>query len=591
METWKDYEQLKAGGDIEAARKLAAKLLAEKQAPMADSSDPETGSLESLGKPFDFKSLPLPKALQGRDAAPARGMTPSEIDSYRQNLHDKADTALVMSGMPDLLEEMHPWLCETEFHYVTNADADFQRSPAAAEAVQRWKDTWKAMGHKDRHWMFISQSTPPWAGFAWLDVHSNELDRVSVFEVHDRWHELPESERPAHPLLTLVKAWQERPEVLEPETHATRIMPKGLLPHTPSAVYVYEERHDLDTLPLAGLVEESQPELPLFPVPEATDRQRRDPDDLPAVTPLFMADVAGFGGLTLGRGARIDKRLLIFSLLIMTLHQRRPGGQYVWRPALRELVHAYQGGPGLLWNKGTWQPGRNARQLTAAFNAVTLATVRLQDGRTWLPVVARGRPNPYDLDSEAWIEIELPEFSDRGPALDFPALVEYGKVSDPAFDLWLSLAYLWDDAKAGNGGFRIYATRPEARRNKHGHLVTAKGDVVLGHPENPFTHKGKLLWKPGTHPQTDWRHPQAVLIGQERHPQADKMRWLHPEARRRLAYGLKPQDDTGNRTHERQNADGLIKRLEAQGRVVIETDGPYWRILEKWRDSETNPTL
>lgn len=127
----------------------------------------------------------------------------------------------------------------------------------------------------------------------------------------------------------------------------------------------------------------------------------------------------------------------------------------------------------LLWAKDAWRSNKHAKALEAAFDAVTLAKIRLPDGRTWRPVVARGMPNPYDLNSRAVIQLEVPELSDRGPSLDFPGLVADGRISDPAFDLWLSPAYLWDAAKARNGSFRVYATRPKARRDVQGYLVEA----------------------------------------------------------------------------------------------------------------------
>ena len=388
----------------------------------------------------------------------------------------------------------------------------------------------------------------------------------NIEEIHLNWIQ-DGLQRSEHPLVELLKAWQGRPQALMPETRQTRIMPKGLLKAAPSVVYVNEPQHNSRVLPITGYVEEPEsPQLALLPTADTKS-------GLPPVTPLLMVNAAGFGALTMGRGARLDKRILIYSLLSMPLDQRRPGGHYEWRPTLRDLV-------GLLWAKDAWRPNKHARALDAAFDAVTLAKVRLPDRRLWLPVVARGRPDYHDLDSHAVIQLELPELSDRGAALDFPGLLIDGRVSDPAFDLWLSLAYLWDDTKTRNGGFRIYATRPKALRNAQKFLVDAKGNVILGHPDNPLSSAGKLYWKSGNAAQRDWRHPQAVLTGEERHPHADKVPALHPEARRWLAYGLKDQHDKGNRAHERKNADELLRRLESAGRVVIERDGKLWRILE-----------
>ena len=399
------------------------------------------------------------------------------------------------------------------------------------------------------------------------------MSTVELESVHSAWLRIAE-DRPMHPLVPLVMMWQQRPEALKPETNQVRIIPKGLINAAPSAVYVDELLYDPTTLPMTGYVEDSDSlQLALFPTGKTEN-------DLPPVTPLILANAAGFGALKLGRGARLDKRLLIYSLLFMPLDQRRPGGRYEWRPTLEELIQ-------LLWTKDTWRPNKHAKALEQAFDAVTMAKIRLPDGRTWRPVIARGMPNPNNLSSRAVIQIEVPDLSDRGPSLNFASLIAEGRISDPAFDLWLSLAYLWDDAKARNGGFRVYATRPKALRNKQGYLIDVKGAVILGHPSNPFGKAGKLSWKPGNTPQRDWRHPQAILTGEERHPQADRVPALHPDARRRLAYGLKEQPDKAHRVRERNKANELLQRLESSGRVVIERDDKLWRILEaRLRPSE-----
>ena len=401
-----------------------------------------------------------------------------------------------------------------------------------------------------------------------------------ISRVHGQWRALAKKDRPEHPVVTLVKACQKWPRrrchgEIDSEMLSLGIMPEGAFPHAPSGIYVGPENYDPASLPFTGYVDDGPSQPSLFPAGDTSRRRVRWEGYMPAVTPLVLADAAGFRGLTIGKGARMDKRLLVLSLLRMPLSQRKPGGYYEWRPQLREIVP-------LFWSD--WKPSRNAGQLAAALDAVTLAKVRLEDGGTWRPVVVRGEPDYYKLNSHAIIQIELPKLSDRGAMVDVPGLIEDGKLSDPAFDLCLGLSYLWDEVKAANGGFRIYATRPKAERNREGLLLNREGEIIYGHPENPHKHKSKLLWKPGKYPQSDWRHPEAVINGHERHPQADKVPWLHPEARRRLAYGLKEQNHKGNRATERKNADRLIKRLEAQGRVVIEKNGHFWRILEVYRE-------
>ena len=526
---------------------------------------------EPPASPVDEPSSEHPQTKQNPVATPAKDTINSAVTLENASTTPEILEAVARFIQPNCSPEMIPDM-ETLATWVTNDCPGNARVTADALLMAIWERhaVWLVSGDRQ-------PSSLPRRLIACVDMDkvlagddaSDSMAIVDLENVHSAWLRSSE-DRPMHPLAPLVMVWQQRPEALTPETKEARIMPKGLVYAAPSAIYVDEPLHDPTFLPMTGYVEEPElPQLALFPTADTNN-------DLPPVTPLILASAAGFGALTLGRGARLDKRILIYSLLSMPLEQRRPGGRYEWRPTLRELIE-------LLWAKDAWRPNKHAKALEAAFDAVTLAKIRLPDGRTWRPVVARGMPNPYDLDSHAVIQLEVPELSDRGPALDFPGLVVDGRVSDPAFDLWLSLAYLWDDAKARNGGFRIYATRPKALRNAQGFLVDVKGNVILGHPDNPLGRAGKLYWKLGNAPQRDWRHPQAVLTGEERHPHADKVPVLHPEARRRLAYGLKEQPDKAHRVRERNKTNELLQRLESAERIVIErddNDDKLWRILE-----------
>ena len=58
-------------------------------------------------------------------------------------------------------------------------------------------------------------------------VRLAELTRdVHITDADVAFQQRPtDNERPGHPLLPLAKAWQERPNELEPETHSTRVSP------------------------------------------------------------------------------------------------------------------------------------------------------------------------------------------------------------------------------------------------------------------------------------------------------------------------------------------------------------------------------
>ncbi len=461
----------------------------------------------------------------------------------------------------------------------------------AGKAPKRPHGSWLAMtwgGKQTLSAMVLGDTLSP------EGVLSGSLDYV-----HGLWLALSAAERAPHPLAAIMRAWQERPREIEADTRATAILPSDLFAwaggRAPSILEAPLNDNELPIQP--GLVEPNR--APFLPGLEPPDS---------AVVPapaLVVAEEIGFGDLTSGRGARIDKRLLVYSLLSVPRDARRPGGRYTLRPSLRTLAHEW------IWpaplNTGTgegerslWKPSRHARLLARAMNAVTLAGVILPDRREWRPVMFRARPDFGDLDSCAVIEIALPDAADHGPLIRRDALIAAGVVSDPAFDGSLALATLWDRAKAANGGYRIYATRPKALRDPDGYLLAAlrgaDGKPVLdengepvaagritGHGNNPFPGRnGRLQWRKGEVPQRDWRHPDAVILGQERHPHADKVPILDRYDRRRLFYGhASDQMEKRQRSKAADRADSRLRTLEADGRVVIEDCGPDgWRVLE-----------
>ena len=426
-------------------------------------------------------------------------------------------------------------------------------------------------------------------GYAWL-VFTRPvfvdgfplLELFTIQDLHDAWLAIPEADRPRHPLAPVVAAWLDRPKEVEPDRHDNAIMQIGLFPEAPAGVWSMRER---ETVPLeTGTVPEPEPQLMLF------GEDASDPVHSPLLT---LAGAAGFTTLQQGRGARLDKRILIFGLLTVPREQRRAGGRWELREEGWRIVEQ-------LWKpneqgRSSYRRGKHGHALTEAFDALSLAKVRLADGAMWRPAVTRQSPNPRDLDTKYIIEFRFPDDCDRGAMVHRPSLIADGMVSDPAFDLCLSLAYLWDETKARNGGFRVYATRPRAKRNCDGHLLDREGNVIMGAPGNPRTTKaGKRTWPAkGTDgaqvPMTDWRHPAAVIDGTERHPAADKVRALGPDERRKMAFGDVQRRDKGQRSRDQATADRLLRRLELDGRVAI--DAPRdakgeplrryeWRILD-----------
>ena len=349
----------------------------------------------------------------------------------------------------------------------------------------------------------------------------------------------------------------------------TGILPSGLLPDAPRQVFVSVQDRSDAMMVLPGRTVDS--DLPLLLL---------DVED-PGAPLLRLADAAGVGALQRGRGARMDKRLLFFSLLSMPRADRHPGGRYDHTRPLRWWVER------LYPNR--YRPSEAEGQIRAGMRALVDATVRLPSGGEWIPVVPRQYPDFRNLDSPLRLEISLPEDCDHGAALPWRSLIAAGVKSDPAFDLVVGLAYLWDRAKARAGGYRIYSTRPKARRTADGYLLDVEGNIITARAAKPFRkQQGGLVWPAGNVPVSDWRHSRAVIEGVERHPRADLVPPLTREGRRRLVFVSTNTPADALRRKQRQRADAAITAYEKEGGVVVERlPGGSWRLLEPVPGTET----
>ena len=316
-----------------------------------------------------------------------------------------------------------------------------------------------------------------------LTLDGEDLDAkvravLNVEGVHELWRDA--GPQPRHPLAPLVRAWWKRPQHMEADTHPDAILPAGTLQHAPSSATYRSLEVGVDRTREPEQFELAYPGGPGKVAPETVqlDLLPAEHADVP-VTPLLLADAAGFSELQQGRGARLDKRIFLYALAAMPMSARCPGGGYTWEPTLEEIRN-------LLWpksprtGKSSWKPSKHYRALYQALDAVNLAKVELPNRELWLPVRTWRQPDPRNLDSRALIEIALPPGGAiGGPQLDRAGWIADGTLSDPAFDLRLSLAWLWDSVKASNGGHRVYATRPRVERTADGVILDRKGRPVI----------------------------------------------------------------------------------------------------------------
>ena len=175
----------------------------------------------------------------------------------------------------------------------------------------------------------LSSATPQrieWTYTGWWDQRwvLRVLDsRADLVSVHTRWRDMPDEDRPRRPLALLVRAWQKRPVEIEADERMrpTAIASKDLFAWTatdgPNILTFQHHDNDLPISP-GTIRNESQLCLP------GMDREDSNVILAPA---LALVDAAGFGQVRPGKGARLDKRLTVFSLLMVPMSERRPGGK------------------------------------------------------------------------------------------------------------------------------------------------------------------------------------------------------------------------------------------------------------------------
>ena len=406
------------------------------------------------------------------------------------------------------------------------------------------------------------------------DIIKRQYDGISISEegvvaVHKLWHTVEKEHKGkfAHPLEPLVKEWiiDNIPKIKPEKRKDTGIAPEGLRTATR-----YKQSDALEVGDLPTCSKELQ-QLPLFA--EIPDTQI-----VPAL-PLELYEAVAGSLHPAGRGAPISQRIFINALLAYPIGKRQDNAVKLtttlrdiktWlypngnrnshqdfieklREALLE-VHNYR----ISWERREWH--------IIAVDALPTAETRLDD------------PLPFT--------IRLPEGmnASNGAMVKLHPLRHYGATSAPKFRAWIRLAYIWDKAKIRNGGLRIYATIPKVKRNEKGYLIDQNDELIRS--GDAYYCKGNWQVKNGSTLQTAWYHPYAVVIGEERNPQNDKVPVLSDTDLIQLFYDDKhiKRSNHRKRLHE---AKRHALEMESDGHIVIEQDAvdpkqgiKGWRILE-----------
>lgn len=275
--------------------------------------------------------------------------------------------------------------------------------------------------------------------------------------------------------------------------------------------------------------------------------------------PLTVATVS-----TAGRGADIAERIWFGCQMALPL-DLRTGCDVRLRFTLREIRD-------WLWPKG-WQRGLHLPMLQQGLRDLYRLGI-MYERAEWLLVRPVNLPTEKTLlDDDLLVDVTTLPGSDHGPMVDTVLLWQLGARSGVAWRAWIRLAYLWDAVKWHNGGFRIYASRPEVRRGSGGVVIDAIGQPVLGS---------------GGRPVKQWNDPRAIRTGRmERNPQADRVPVLDTRGLAHLGF-----DDASVRTGTLRERASTTRRwlreMEKMGVVVLEWEGHSVRVLEVYRD---NPSI
>ena len=436
-----------------------------------------------------------------------------------------------------------------------------------------------AMASDDDHVINSAEITPrvlAYAGMYKLFTHDDntlkkefnlKMETIddAIEAIHSLWNAVhaKHPDKFSHPLAPIIETWltDQMPKV-KPEQRSSQITPS----------FLKETR-----------IVKADPVLPIGEMhtqaPQTLMLPGFEPENS-ALVPALPLEIYGTGAGA-GRGAPLDERIWMNALTALPFGVRDRHGlpdSVRLTTTLRDIV-------AWLYPKG-WNRTNQLPLIRKALYEVHNKRIAYER-RDWSVVQVLALPNSTTkLDDPLPFSVRLPDgVSGNGPMIDVETMRLYGTESAPKFRAWIRLAYLWDEAKKRNGGYRIYATIPEVLRNNEGFLTYSNGDVILS--SKPKMGKdGRWQVGNGKQPQTAWYHPWATPIGTERNPQGDKVPVLSDSDMVLLFF----DDSEVNRATFRDRlriARKTATEMEAEGKVIIERDTidhkrgvKGWRILE-----------
>ena len=350
----------------------------------------------------------------------------------------------------------------------------------------------------------------------------------------------------AIPFTPVLRAWLDSQPV-DPERRPDKIAPSAFRAARPT-----QAKMDIKAPPLGPQPAPVPTHLPGFEPP------------LGAVIPVLPLTVAQEG--TAGKSAAITPRLWWGAQMALPI-DLRTGGNVPLRFTLQEIVD-------WLWPNG-WARSRHLAMLHDGMRNLYRMGVEY-DRREWLLVRPVALPtSATQLRDELIIEVTALPNSGNGPMVNTQKLWQLGTRGDPPWRAWIRLAYLWDEVKRSNGGFRVYSTQPAVKRGPGGVILNARDQPVMSSRD---------------HPVTNWSDKRAIRTGGVvRHPQADRVPVLDTRDLAHLGYDDSPRvaaDTIRNRARKTRE---WLRRMEADGYVALEWDGDNIRVLELWSGYDSDP--
>ena len=225
-------------------------------------------------------------------------MDPTTFDALAQTVYDVDGR----TGPPPTLDELVTALVERGIP-LEALDAASDRAAETAGAVQM------AAGEEGAGFA----AKVEWAG--WEGCQDALALMHGLHGLYSAAKERADSrQRPKHPLAPLIRAWADRPQPVQADRRPTGILPQRVLRGAASYRLARHEGFS-DTLPLGLYAQDAQ--LPLLTELEDAGRIRWSPL-------VRLVAAAGMAGLqAAGRGARLDKRLLVYSLVAVPAEARR----------------------------------------------------------------------------------------------------------------------------------------------------------------------------------------------------------------------------------------------------------------------------